>query len=363
VQGLQGVAQRGGVEAAMQYMAKNAALLQPLLKSPEGRTALAVAAHFFVVGFAAGSKWQDVMAMAAALKVIADKKLPPTALLREVDQLVRARSNLTLPRPGSGGNPGGNEAVQPLVTSILKTQERLSTALVLKAATPHADDALDQEISALRTKLADLQGKLPSGSGNAGAAAAALQGYDAAFNQAYGPYLATDGRRTDTAARTKVMPWADFDAFIDQRQPQGAGANGVNRSTAGFLDPRTKMIYIRGDAQGNLLPIGKDTYLHEKTHDMTSPSFIQQMKQHFGRLGGMAASGFDYLNEGITQMYTTRLSGIDHSKSTYGPRVAYAQRIEGIVGAETLKRAFFSGDPAALQAVKAAVDSLRKTGR
>jgi Protein kinase domain len=88
--GFRAVAQKQGPMAAVQWLTKNSGALQPLVKTPMGRAALAGATLGFSAGWAAAANAPKVQALTTALQAVADQRLPADQTARQVGQVLQA---------------------------------------------------------------------------------------------------------------------------------------------------------------------------------------------------------------------------------------------------------------------------------
>ncbi|MEO1302773.1 MAG: hypothetical protein AAFV36_06270 [Myxococcota bacterium] len=180
----------------------------------------------------------------------------------------------------------------------------------------------------------------------------ALTQADAAFNRAYGANLRST---RDTLANTRALLPDEFLGMLRKLQPNRS--DDIHRATEGFFHPPTDTVYLKKREDGTLDPFAIHTYLHEKAHATASPIYKTRMRQHFNKLGGFGASAYEYLDEGLTDYFAMKISGTQ--SNVYAGRVRYSQRIEALVGEETLRKAYFEGDIPSIIEVQRAVDQLR----
>ena len=69
------------------------------------------------------------------------------------------------------------------------------------------------------------------------------------------------------------------------------------------------------------------------------------------------------VTEGFTERFTKEMLNVDSTPADYGKPNAWANKVVGIVGDDTAKKAYFGHDPAAMKQVKAAIDELVVTDK
>jgi hypothetical protein len=131
LQGFRAVAQKQGRPAAVQWLTKNSKSLQGLLRTPVGRTALAVVALGFTAGGTAGPNKLKVQALATALEAISDQQLTPEQTAEQVGLVLKsALSNEKTATPASGTRGTAEWPASPPDT-LAQAQAKLAKAKVV----------------------------------------------------------------------------------------------------------------------------------------------------------------------------------------------------------------------------------------
>lgn len=155
-------AQQKGPAAAIQWLlnTKAAGPLQALIKTPQGRLALAMAALGFSVGWVGGSNAPKVQALVTALKSISDQNLPPARAAQQIAQVLRAAV-----MPGKAATPAApdrtaaNRQAQALTTSLQSTRADLKETAGLLKLRP-GDQDLQRIAKGQATKVRDLEAQV-----------------------------------------------------------------------------------------------------------------------------------------------------------------------------------------------------------
>ena len=136
-------AQKKGPAAAIQWLvnSKSAAPLQALVKTPQGRMALAAAALGFTAGFAGGANAPKVQALVTALKGVFDQNLPPAQAAQQIVQVLKAAlTGGKAAKPIAPDRTAENRRVQSLTTSLKNAQANLKETEQLLKQRPGDQD-------------------------------------------------------------------------------------------------------------------------------------------------------------------------------------------------------------------------------
>ena len=156
------VAQKKGPTAAIQWLLNSRAAgpLQALIKTPQGRTALAVAAVSFYVGWAVGSNARRAQALVTALKTVSDQNLPPVQAAQQVARVLQAALiNGKTAKPVAPDRTAAQRQVQSITTSLKSAQDDLKLTEQLLKKRP-GDQDLQIIFKGQKARVSDLQGKL-----------------------------------------------------------------------------------------------------------------------------------------------------------------------------------------------------------
>ena len=155
-------AQKKGPAAAIQWLvnSKSAGPLQALIKTPQGRMALAAAALGFTAGFAGGANAPKVQALVTALKGVFDQNLPPAQAAQQIVQVLKAAlTGGKAAKPIAPDRTAENRRVQSLTTSLKNAQANLKETEQLLRQRP-GDQDLQIIFKGQTAQVRELQAKL-----------------------------------------------------------------------------------------------------------------------------------------------------------------------------------------------------------
>jgi uncharacterized Zn-binding protein involved in type VI secretion/phage pi2 protein 07 len=188
-----------------------------------------------------------------------------------------------------------------------------------------------------------------------GAGAGAGAGGDGAPDAETGTGSATPDKQPSPPeiSDQKILEKFGKDIPESQKKPSGAEVTKY-QSDREFKEERlkitpdidpNKLANINGYAYNRKIFINKDkankwTITHEQLHHYSNKSF----KDKFRNINGMN------FNEGTTEYFTRQISGVKRP-GIYEAQAAAAEAVAKKVGDDVLRKAYFGGDPAAIEAV------------